>query len=164
MRLPANDCAQRAAAAVLAPRLGVPERALRERLRREHPPDTPLALLGTTPWGLERLLRAQGAEVERRAGATRAWLEAALARGPVLACVDLRPLGHRWPMLHWVVVRGADAEGVTVDGLVRAPWPREGARVPWGAFLRAWACRWAPLPAYRRAALALPTRQASPPG
>lgn len=131
-----NECAQRAAARLLARERGGSWRTHLARLRESHPPDTPWRLLGTTPAQLARMLTASGlpARALRRAPAE------ALTPGAV-ACVDLRPLWGGLPRLHWDLVEAVDAERVRFGG---RDHPRE-------AFLRAWSCRASPFPMHRRA-------------
>jgi hypothetical protein len=112
-----------------------------------HPPDTPLRLLGTTPWGLLRAARALGLDARYRWGRADPDL---LCRhladaGPAIVLLDV---GARLPTMHWAVAHAADAEGVSLVGL--HPAPRE-ATWPWPRFLRAW--RGLPLPGYRHGAL-----------
>ena len=133
-----NSCAQRALAQVLGARP--------EAVYRRHPPDTPFALLGTTPWGLARMARKEGLRVAAVRG------EAALRRalredGHVVVLFDHRRLDGRFGY-HWAVAREAGG-GLLVDGRV----------VPWPAFLRAWRS-WMP-GAYREAALHLRRRSTS---
>ena len=133
-----NSCAQRALAAVLgeSPRL----------VYARHPPDTPFALLGTTPWGLERMARAEGLHARRMKG-ERALREALRDEGHVVVLFDHRRLGGRVGY-HWALAREAEG-GLLVDGRV----------VAWPAFLRAWRS-WMP-GAYRETALHLRRRSTS---
>lgn len=146
-----NECGQRAAAALLARHGHAEAGALLDQLRASHPPDTPLRLLGTTPAQLARALRSRGLAARAVTHRDDASARATLLAGPLpaLACVDLRPLGARWPMLHWVLVEAVDHESVTLSHLVRTGGAR--ARVPWARFLRAWRCRVSPFPMHRRA-------------
>lgn len=133
-----NSCAQRALARVLGEPAG--------DVYRRHPPDTPFALLGTTPWGLARMARAEGLVVARVKG--EAALRAALgAGGHVIVLVDHRRLGGRFGY-HWALAREADG-GLLVEGRV----------VPWPAFRRAWRS-WMP-GAYRETALHVRRRSAT---
>lgn len=127
-----NSCAQRALAQVL----GVPARDVYAR----DPPDTPFAMLGTTPWGLERMARAEGLDARRVKGEAQL-REALRAGGHVVVLFDHRRLGGRLGY-HWAVAREVEG-GLRIDGRV----------VAWPAFLRAWRS-WAP-GAYRETALHL---------
>jgi hypothetical protein len=131
-----NECAQRAAAKLLARESGHDWRVHHAALRASHPPDTPLRLLGTTPQQLARMLTDSG----RPSRALRDAPETALAPGAI-ACVDLRPLRGGLPRLHWDIVEGVDEAGVRLGERLHA----------WGAFRRAWACRASPFPMHRRA-------------
>lgn len=119
-----NGCAQRA----LASLLGRDARSLYDA----HPPDTPFALLGTTPWGFERMARAAGAGVARVRG--EAALRDALARGPVVLLLDARRLGGPFGY-HYAVARGLDERGVRMTHLATGPPSRV---VPWAELRRAW--------------------------
>lgn len=112
-----NHCAQRA----LALATGLPLK----QVHREHPPDTPFALLGTTPWRLARAARAYG-----RSGEI-AWSlrPRALPPAPFAALVDVRHWGRRLPAAHWALVLSHDGETVRCA--------EEGA-MPRSRFLRAW--------------------------
>lgn len=146
-----NECGQRAAARMLSLLGHGDDAALRADLATRFRPDTPLRLLGTTPDQLARALRAYGEPGRATHHAAPAQARAALLAARMgLACVDLRHLGARWPMLHWVHVAAADAEGVDVDMLVRTPHGRR-ARFAWPAFLRAWRCAASPLAMHRYA-------------
>lgn len=127
-----NGCAQRALAEVL----GEPA----AEVYRRRPPDTPFALLGTTPWGLARMARAEGLLVARVKGEA-ALRDALRSEGHVVVLLDHRRLGGRLGY-HWAVAREAGG-GLRLDGRV----------VPWPAFRRAWRS-WMP-GAYRETALRL---------
>lgn len=133
-----NGCAQRALASVL----GVPARDVHAR----HPPDTPFALLGTTPWGFERMARAEGLDARRIRG--EAALRAAFQEGgDVIVLVDVRRLLGAGLGYHWALARPVPG-GLALDARV-ASWP---------AFRRAWRS-WMP-GAYREAALHVRRRSA----
>lgn len=153
-----NGCGPRAAAAILR-HWHIEATPL--TVYSANPPDTPFALLGTTPRGLARTLEAYGMHATRHEGdddaEARAWLQGALRHGPVALCVDLRPLGCRLPLLHWVVARHADGDAVRCTHLTRTRWKQAQADVPWDALMAAWRCRWVPLAQYRHAGvLAIP--------
>lgn len=114
------------------------------------PPDTPFALLGTTPWGLARRADGLGMRARQTGRTTRMQLRAACASGVAAVCVNLRPLGARLPAAHWAVVRAADDEGVDLDLLVDVGARRR--RYRWDVFERAWSI---PLPGYWRCLVAL---------
>lgn len=136
-----NECAQRAAAAILH----VPA----EMLARTHPPDTPLRLLGTTPTQLARMFTDHGRASRVILRATPSDLER-----DAIACVDLRPLRGGLPRLHWLRIDNVDEHGVRAEGRHHA----------WARFMRAWNCRASPFRAHRRALVvpdATPTRRTS---
>lgn len=155
-----NPCGQHAAARILS-HWG--RQAPVSALYSSHPPDTPLKLLGTSPRGLERMLRDHGLDAERvsfrREADARAWLERALPTGPVALLLDLRPLGRMLPTLHWAVATSADEAGVACEKLAGTRFDARRDLVPWSGLLRAWRAAVAPLPGYRHAAvLAAPRR------
>lgn len=150
-----NGCAQ-AAVAWLLERWGrMPEGTGADPVMavyRRFPPDTPFALLGTTPWGLEEICRRCGLITERWSGqakASRARLEESLSSGcPTIVLLDTHRLGNGWG-LHYVVATSCDSEGVRCTNMLPS---RLGdlseQHLPWDAFLHAWAT-WAPLPSLR---------------
>lgn len=129
-----NECAQRAAAALLARHHGGDAAAWHARVARTHPPDSPLRLWGTTPRQLAAALTAHGlpADVTRRH-----------LTSPGIACVDLRPLVGGPPRLHWLVVERVTEASVETS-LPRLLAPRE-------EFERAWSCRVSPFRMHRQA-------------
>lgn len=134
-----NACAQRA----LAEALGLDARDV----NAQHPPDTPFALLGTTPWRVLRAARALGAST--RVVRSDDALVAALREGPALVLLDNARLGGRIGY-HWAVARASGPDGVEMTALAAGPAARI---VPWPEFRAAWRS-WAPGP-YRGMAIAL---------
>lgn len=143
-----NPCGPYALAAALT-RLGRP--CAPSAAYAAHPPDTPFALLGTTPWGLAASARLAGLRAERAWSVRPEPERLARGEGVAIVCVDLRPLGARWPAAHWALVDAADDEGVALSSL--ASVGAFARRYPWATFLRAWRLRWAPHPAYWHASV-----------
>jgi hypothetical protein len=119
---------------------------------RDHPPDTPLALFGTTPGRVERICRAYGFATRRsceRAGGGPERLRGALDGGrPVIALLDLRRLGGEWG-LHYAVVYGCDDAAVHCTNMPptrHSAEPRQA--IAWSGFTRAWRC-WIPWPGFQ---------------
>jgi hypothetical protein len=153
-----NGCAQAAVAWLLAfanrSPYG-PGADLALEVYRRYPPDTPLALFGTTPGRLERICRASGFRTARFCGpGAPERLRAELAAGrPVVVLLNLGRLGSGWG-LHYAVACGCDESAVYCANMLPAggdPVPR--LAVPWPEFLRAWR-GWLPGRRFRYAALA----------
>lgn len=153
-----NGCAQ-AAVATLVAHHGLPAPSVAEVYRR-FPPDTPFAVLGTSPARLAAACNAFGlparATAFRNGAAARESLARRLDEGKAVAVLlDLRHLGRRWPGGHYVVAYAHDEQGVHVTNMVRTPrFGAPRAHLPWADFERAWACRLAPWRSWRHASVA----------
>ncbi|HWG91146.1 MAG TPA: hypothetical protein VNZ52_09905 [Candidatus Thermoplasmatota archaeon] len=148
-----NGCAHAAAASLAVHHgLATDGPGLLSRLYPALPPDTPGRLLGTTPWRTAAIARRAGLEAQWgwavRSGTALALLQRELAAGrPVIVLLNLRPLGHPWPVGHYAIVTGLTDEEVSLVNLPRSLAPRQ----PLAAFLRAWRIAALPLPTYRYA-------------
>ena len=143
-----NGCAQ-AAVAVLVDywqRVGLYPTARRgtsqlvDAIYRQHPPDTPGAWFGSTPWRVANIFKALGFATVRRWGETDSFVD--LVRSVEIGCpqvvlVDLGKLGDAWALHHYLVVVGVDDKYVYVRNMLDGQ-----TRLPRNAFMEAWHC-WA---------------------
>ena len=155
-RTSANGCGQAAVACLLDfwGRLPFPTATAVRDLYACHPPNTPGALLGSTPGHVERLCEGYGLATRRFSGdadGRRRQLEAALLGGrPAIVLLDLGTLGGSFLTAHYAVAYAANGAGVRLTNMASTSFG-EGLKqsVPWPDFLRAWRCWYLPLPGWR---------------
>lgn len=144
-----NGCGQ-AAVAFLLDITGkspyTPDVAVREIYRR-HPPDTPGALLGTTPGHLENTCRAYGMTTYRycnnESGAQSRLRQTTALNRPTAVLLDIGRLGGQWGF-HYPVVHGYDDHNVYLTNMVPTKFGQDPRQIiPWGDYMYAWWC-WIP--------------------
>jgi hypothetical protein len=138
---------------------GVDNQHLVSTIYRDHPPDSPGAVFGSTPGHVENIAAACGLDHWRTYGPGNAQnaLRNALSSNMVMAVlVDLGKLGGAWYNHHYLVAFGCDDSNVHVTNALGSQYggqPEE--QIPWKDFMEAWHAWDLPSPDWQYAGIAM---------